>query len=81
LLTLHHAEKTCQVLHVLVRLDDPWLSTPSDGPLVTRTITPSLVARVVSLALEAGWAPEQPGTTLEFVLVDDARLVPLADWS
>ncbi|NOK14413.1 hypothetical protein [Corallococcus exercitus] len=79
LLTVVWAEATRQALHVRVRHDDPWLHF-NDGDtsgLVTRSVGPGLVARVVVMARGLGWTPEERGPTLEFVLEDDARLVPL----
>ncbi|NPC52669.1 hypothetical protein D7X99_27005 [Corallococcus sp. AB032C] len=80
LLTVVWAESTRQALHVRVRHDDPWLHA-DDGDmtgLVTRDVGPDLVARVIVMARDLGWKPEERGPTLEFVLEDDARLVPAA---
>lgn len=90
-LTVVDASFTRQALHVLVRHDDPWLHASelararSEGPaeeqpdLVTRGIGSGLVSRVVAMARAAGWDSGKPGPTLEFVLVDDQRLIPLAE--
>ncbi|MBN9687840.1 MULTISPECIES: hypothetical protein [unclassified Corallococcus] len=79
LLTVVWAEATRQALHVRVRHDDPWLHV-DDGDtsgLVTRDVGPGLVARVIEMARGLGWSPEKRGSTLKFVLEDDARLVPV----
>jgi hypothetical protein len=86
LLTVVDAARTQQALHVLVRHDDPWLhfaelahSRAQDknmDALVTRPMTPALVARIITLAREAGWDCRRAGPSLEFVLAGDARLIP-----
>ncbi|RKG74884.1 hypothetical protein D7W82_37415 [Corallococcus sp. CA049B] len=80
LLTVVWAEATRQALHVRVRHDDPWLHVGDrdKSGLVMRSVGPGLVARVIAMARDLGWKPEERGPTLEFVLEDDARLVPLA---
>ena len=79
LLTVVWAEATRQALHVRIRHDDPWLHVGDVevSELVTRSVSPDLVARVVTLARAAGWAPEKRGPTLKFLLEEDARLVAL----
>jgi hypothetical protein len=90
LLSLVGDEATGQVVQVLLRHDDPWVhfsdtahsgKTPEELELVLRTIKPGLVARVIELVRARGWVASRPGTTLEFVYVDDQRLVPLAEWT
>jgi hypothetical protein len=64
-------------LEVQVDFDDPWLNY---GPIITAPrdkvadifaltpITSELTARLVRLALAAGWQPESPGAPTRFTL-------------
>ncbi|MFP2908166.1 hypothetical protein ACLESD_24560 [Pyxidicoccus sp. 3LFB2] len=86
-LTVVSATSTGQALHVLVRLASPWLYVQEwahleqKPGLILSGIGPGWVARVVELARAAGWDAGVPGPTLEFILVDNQRLIPLVAWN
>lgn len=72
-------------LEVMVAFDDPWLNY---GPIITapagraaevfelNPVAPALVARIVRLALDAGWPAQRSGTTRLQLTRDRERLEP-----
>ncbi|MBM7114481.1 hypothetical protein [Archangium primigenium] len=92
LLSIVADEATGQALHVWVRHDDVWVhfsdltrlrvrASPASPGLVFRGIKPGLVAQVIAAARTRGWEASRRGPTLEFVLEEDQRLLPLAEFS
>jgi hypothetical protein len=81
----HGARGRGGALEVTVAFDDPWLNY---GPIITAPagraaevfaldpITPSLVAKIVRQALDAGWQVQHTGTTRFQLTRDRERVEP-----
>ncbi|MEV7630564.1 hypothetical protein [Actinoplanes sp. NPDC089786] len=79
----HGASERGGTLEVMVAFDDPWLNF---GPIVSapagraaevfelNPIAPALIARMIKLALEAGWQAQHSGTTRLQLTHDRERL-------